>query len=252
MEAAEPSNNVTSPGSDKTIKSMPTLGELHDKLDSLWISYLDHLDEYTASQKLSQNHMRSGFISLARANFEARNGVRKFGQDYHHERAIATKRIAISTLDGEASYRLSVVDWNPPSAENHEESESPVEIERTGEGDEDVRQLPSPPGTPAPKVSAKEDDQAGAQGTNAEATKKTEMAGKSVTTLPLESDPLRWFGILVPASLRSAQASFRAALLEAVAQSVSAAKAMRSSEVEIRKLRKEIRRVEKGTATGRD
>jgi coiled-coil domain-containing protein 115 len=241
-------NNATT-DSDQAIESNPNLGELHDKVDSLWISYLNHLDAYISAQKLLQKHMKAGYMSLAKANFEARNGVRKYGQDYYHDRAVATKRTVISHPGGEAPLALSIVDWKSSLAEDEEGSEMPVKVEKTGEGEEDVTQLPSPPGTPEPAeadVSTKDDDQA-----DGEESKGDQMAGKSLAKLPLECNPLKWFGILVPAALRSAQASFLAAVEEAVLESVTASRAMRSVEVEIRKLRKDIRKAERGSVAAR-
>ena len=66
---------------------------------------------------------------------------------------------------------------------------------------------------------------------------------------PLEGlqsgDALRWFGVLVPAELRHCQQSFAAALDSPAVDAVGAARGMRLVEVEIRKLRKEIRRAER-------
>ena len=237
----------TETDSDQAIKSKPNLSALHDKLDILWTSYLEHLDLYNSAHSLLRKHMQAGFLSLARADFEARTGVRKHGKDYYHERAVATKRIAISPPDGQAAPTLSVVGWRSLSVEDYEDGELLVEVDKTGENEEDVTQIPSPPRTPEPieeDARTKDNDKA-----DGEQTEADQMARKSVAQLPLEGDPLRWFGILVPGSLRSAQASFLAAVDDAGAESVTAAKAMRNVEVEIRRLRKEIRRAEKEDST---
>lgn len=224
-------------GVDTNAKS--SLETMHEHLDSLWISYLTHLDAYTTAQNSLQRHMSAGFISLARANFNARSGVRKYGQDYYHDRAIATKRVAISSDGEERRPMVNVITNSSIQRNSHEESETLVEIEKSGEKDEDVTQLPSPPGTPEPKPAQSASDGDAAQ-----------RQEKPPTKTPLESDPLKWFGILLPGALRSSQASFVAAIDETVAEAVNSAKGMRSTEVEIRKLRKEIRKAEKdSTAT---
>lgn len=237
-------------------KDKLSLEELNDKLDTLWIAYLNHLDAYASAQKTFQTHLRSGHLSLARANFESRNGVRKYGQDYYHDRAIATRRFSISIREGEPTSILHVIKWTPPETDGSDESDSPVEVERTGEKEEDVTQLPTPPGTPGtPQPESESTDQhehRKSETTNpsdGDPNKPNTKNGKRPKTsppkLPLESDPLRWFGILVPGSLCSAQSSFAAAVEQAVAESVNAAKGMRGVEVEIRRVRKEIRRAEK-------
>ena len=212
--------------------SKPTLDELHDHLDSLWTVYLHHLDAYTSAQTLLQKHMSAGFLSLARANFDSRSHVRRYGQDYYHERAVATRRANISLEDSTSKPVLGVVQWTPPKTEPEIDSETLVEVEKTGENEEDVKQLPSPPGTPEPEPHETD--------ANEDATPSEKR-----TQVPLQSDPLKWFGILVPQALRSSQASFCGAVDAAVADAVNAARSMRSTEVEIRKLRKEIRKAEK-------
>ena len=224
----------TNEGSQDTSEeiSKPTLEELHDHLDSLWTAYLTYLDAYTSAQKLLQKHMSAGFLSLARANFNSRVCVRRYGRDYYHERAIATRRVTISVEDEASNPTLEIIQWSPPTTESDIDSEAPVEVEKTGDNEEDVKQLPSPPGTPEPEPHQSESDQ------------DTTPSDKE-TRVPLPSDPLKWFGILVPQALRSSQASFCAAVDEAVAHAANAAKNMRSTEAEIRKLRKEMRKAER-------
>lgn len=55
-------------------------------------------------------------------------------------------------------------------------------------------------------------------------------------------DPLRWFGILIPPVLKQSQQSFSSAVDGPVCAAVNSSRSMRDVEVEIRKLRKEIRR----------
>jgi len=56
-------------------------------------------------------------------------------------------------------------------------------------------------------------------------------------------DPLRWFGILVPPALRSAQSSFIAAVEGPVPHLVSVARELRSQEIEIGRIRKQIKKL---------
>lgn len=57
------------------------------------------------------------------------------------------------------------------------------------------------------------------------------------------TDPLRWFGILVPSTLRASQSSFKKAVTERVPFLVNVSSEMKELEVEIRRTRKKIRKL---------
>lgn len=236
----------TSPADGTPTNSSFSLQELQDRLDVLWIIYLSHLDAYTSSQKAVQQHMRSGFFSLSRANFKARPGMR-YGQDNFHQRAVATRRVQVGRdRDGSAGGAVrwevrrhvpGVADANDGNAMN-------------GHGPAAVGlQQPSPPATPdsedaKSKVTPDDSDPSSAE----RSRKEDGGAAKTIKPKPpLESDPLRWFGILIPQELRSAEASFSSVIDDSLADAVNAGRAMRETEAEIRKLRKEIRKAEKAT-----
>lgn len=56
-------------------------------------------------------------------------------------------------------------------------------------------------------------------------------------------DPLRWFGVLVPPALRSAQASFVSAVEGPVIELSSLMKELRQQEIEIGRVRKQIKKL---------
>ncbi|KAL8733591.1 MAG: hypothetical protein Q9166_002000 [cf. Caloplaca sp. 2 TL-2023] len=56
------------------------------------------------------------------------------------------------------------------------------------------------------------------------------------------SDPLKWFGILVPPALRTSQSSFKHAVTETIPLLANLSNEMKSMEIEIRRMRKKIRR----------
>lgn len=228
----------------------PALSHLYDLLDDLWRSYFRYLDAYTGAQQTLQLHMRSAFFSLSRANFNARPGMRH-GQDYFHERAVATRRIAVSlehTEEAGTGFSLAVVEQLPSAAgksdavaDGEADGEAGGEATASESMAQEQRQQPSPPVTPPSDGATTSSTPSNGSFRTSE---KTGEAGSKISKpkLPLESDPLRWYGILVPQELRSAQASFLSALDESVAQAVNASRGMRDTEAEIRKLRKEIRR----------
>lgn len=57
------------------------------------------------------------------------------------------------------------------------------------------------------------------------------------------TDPLRWFGILVPPALRTAQSTFVAAVEGSVPQLASVARELRRQEMEIGRVRKQIKKL---------
>jgi len=107
-----------------------------------------------------------------------------------------------------------------------------VEISDPGHGE--AKQQPTPPGTP-PTDSTVDDEKS--DKVDPAETEKSKQSSK---------DPIRWFGVLVPTQLRSCQASFISAVEGPVCQATGAARAMRTVEAEIRRLRKDIKKMEKG------
>lgn len=204
-----------------------SISDLQDRLDKLWTQYLDHLDAYTKAQASIQQKLKSGFMSLSRANFNARPGMR-YGRDYFHDRAVATRRAKASTGEAGNGGQVEIIKKTP--SQLNDEDESNVEGE---EDSQEPTQQPSPPATPAPEGEAVDEKPIEASPTSD--TKK----------LPLEADPLRWYGILVPRELRAAQTSFAALTEEGLADAVNAGRGMRETETETRRVRKEIRRAEK-------
>lgn len=241
---------------EKNDSATATLVDLHDRLDGLWTTYLHYLDQYTASQKLIQNHMSAGFMSLARANFNARNGVRRYGKDFFHERAIASRRVEVTMdeNDGERT-QVAIVQWHGDQGSDDTPPDSVVNESKAGTRDEvdppTQQQQPSPPATPIPPQaddrSEGDDEEEEPANPNLQGTdsKIKESGTLSSSKSNPAIDPLRWFGILVPPDLRSAQTSFVSAVNDAMADAANTARRMRELEVEIRKLRKEVRRAEK-------
>jgi coiled-coil domain-containing protein 115 len=231
------------------MESPATLADLQDRLDGLWATYLGYLDTYTRAQELLQKHMSSGFLSLARANFNARDGVTRYGKDFYSERAVAIKRAAIrpNELREDSKLQIDILSWKEPQPlETADQDTTQLAHVGAGEKDEEPSQQPSPPATPESEPHADSDEitdrsaEGAAEGTPDNLASHTEKA-KQVNTL----DPLRWFGILVPRELRSAQTSFSAAIEVSAADCLNAARALRECEGDVRKLRKEIRKAER-------
>jgi hypothetical protein len=66
---------------------------------------------------------------------------------------------------------------------------------------------------------------------------------KESKTMAKPIDPLRWFGILVPPALRSAQSSFVSVVEGPIPQLANVARELRSQEIEIGRVRKQIKKL---------
>ena len=60
------------------------------------------------------------------------------------------------------------------------------------------------------------------------------------------SDPLRWFGILLPPALRESQGSFRNVITGDIPSLASTAKEMRELEIRVRRARKKLKKASRG------
>lgn len=174
-----------------------------DTIDALLERYLILLDEYTTLRtRLSQ--LQTGmFQQLARANFSAERGMR-YGPDFYDERMQALRQVSISTEGSLPIFRVS--------------------HSSRGRGD-DAHQDP-PTDHPAEVPS----DAGPASGSKAEreADSKKQSA----------KDPLRWFGVLTPLSLRQTQACAVEAVEQVVPRLVSLNGEMQDLEIQVRRARK--------------
>jgi hypothetical protein len=231
-----------------------SIAELEDRLDKLWESYLDLLDQYTKAQDDIKKHMTAGFLSLAKAQSSAPLG-RRYGQDWYDERMKSTRRVQVSSDASESTEDAVTAGLQTLSislADEPTKVERKEDVEKTHAKDEEPqpKQQPSPPGTPEPeaKQQSTEDD-------------KTEELEK-----PKPVNPLRWYGILVPPELKKAQSSFSMVLgiassaerstdpapdyaVSPITSAVNAARGLREVETELRKVRKSLKKADRARIT---
>ena len=143
-------------------------------------------------------------MNLAKANFSNSNRIR-CGQDYYDERMQASTRV--SGRGGELFRTTYTLTTDVLSSKEL--------IVREGLREDEVSEE-----KPADAV---------------------EKKGK-VKTESKTSDPLNWFGILVPPALRASQTAFQAAIAK-ISKLASLDIEMRKLEVEIRRTRKKLRKL---------
>lgn len=158
------------------------------EIDALLERYLILLDEYT-ELRASLGAVQGGmYQNIARANFAAERGMR-YGPDCFDERMQASRRLSIQVKPyaghegGSQHVSFAVCSAEAP--------EPPA-----GSQDSNDDKSGKEPGSSEPMVEAKQQSRDGVADTN-EATAKANPATRK--------DPLRWFGLFTPASLRLAQ-----------------------------------------------
>ncbi|KAI4264441.1 MAG: hypothetical protein L6R42_000433 [Xanthoria sp. 1 TBL-2021] len=176
-------------------------------LDELLERYLNLVHRYTSLHQSMAKELASGYFSLAQANFSNHNKVR-YGQDFYDDRmqALTTFYINPSTDD--------------PSNDG--------DVERLLKDTISVTMIQPVSKNLETKKSKVDED----------STKPP----ISKDSKPSMSDPLNWFGILVPSTLRASQTSFKNAATEIIPLLANLSNEMKSMEIEIRRTRKKIRK----------
>ncbi|KAL4805502.1 hypothetical protein BDV18DRAFT_161154 [Aspergillus unguis] len=229
--------------------------DLVQSLDAHLEKYLYLLDKHQSLQNELSSKLSSGFLSLAHANYTCPPG-RRFGADYYDERMKASRRITLQPSSIEKQESNAEHDRLPdtlaPSeqtfainlatnvveeelADTSDQSELTVSEEMTpgqwfskkGKRDSDTAESTETPQDPADSSKSEPESD----------TKSDPVRQKSRT-----SDPIRWYGILVPPSLRNAQKSFIEAVESSITQLASVIVEMQVAEKEISRLRTQLER----------
>ncbi|KAG2421449.1 hypothetical protein HFD88_005424 [Aspergillus terreus] len=232
-------------------KQAPT-ADLTQTLDDLLERYLNLLDQHQRLQSQMASCLSSGFMSLAQANYACPPG-RRYGEDYYDDRMKATRRMTIQTRCA-ATNNLSAKDTDQSDKSSTFQYTFKIETAKTEEPEED----PKNDGAPSPESSDPSDDQPASEDATKplkapdtpepsgpdEASKtgleSTTTSKSKSKTKPRSSDPLRWYGILVPPTLRSAQKSFTAAVGGHLSELASVTAEMQLAEREIAHVREEL------------
>ncbi|KAH0290498.1 hypothetical protein M436DRAFT_80677 [Aureobasidium namibiae CBS 147.97] len=208
----------------------PGVDELRDQLDTLWEKHLTLLDSYHQAQQQIARHFSSGFFHLAQATFKSTTRVR-YGQEYYDDRMQATTRFEPSIDTKDVSHLALKLNHTPCPSTKHSDKESTEMSPHSKEKHNQEKQA----------------DKLGEQGEEdkpEEQNQEDKPDDKEKTHNKLR-DPLHWYGILVPPSLRASQKSFSSAMHDPVINAANSAQALRRVDMDIRKLRKDIKKAEK-------
>ncbi|KAL2816886.1 hypothetical protein BJX63DRAFT_128237 [Aspergillus granulosus] len=243
---------ITPPASrgSSEVPDVDSATELIQSLDRLLERYLELLDKHQKLQGELASTLSSGFISLAHANYTCPPG-RRYGADYYDERMKAIRTVAIQpapsaepnyiTEPGELPGQVfSIVSASSSHADEQSNSgiqTAPLdadaekvaepELQEDGKDSGAVNIAENPQDLPTPSEPAIAAD------TKPKSKKKKNSQA---------SDPIRWYGILVPLSLRNAQKSFTEAVEGSLPELASVIVEMQAAERDIIRLRKELGR----------
>jgi hypothetical protein len=182
--------------------------------------YLVLLDEYAQLRKELSKVQSDIYHNIARANFSGERGLR-YGQDQYDERMRASRRVAITSSENEVPNFAVARLFGEEGGLANSKFTAPREEE------------------PTQSAHSETSEDEGSLDRSSETDQDGEKSNKG-------SDPLRWFGILTPMPLRTAQAHSIKVVEEVIPRLVTVNAEMHQVEIEIRRAR--TRRVTAETA----
>ncbi|KAK9448162.1 uncharacterized protein V1518DRAFT_419842 [Limtongia smithiae] len=232
----EPASASATAAPAPPVEAPVDITQLPTDIDKLLFKYCELLDAYQSAQALLAQSFTTGFLRLAEANYGSRM---RYGRDYYHGNMSAAKVIDVkeqaltSESDGvdEATItfaKLSLADVPlPPSeddvAEAKKKAEPVAEPTVVDGATETVTTATETPAT-APRrrrqekaesvkpVEKQEEDRAPEPAPEQAAVPEAPSApAVRKPKIPLNRNPIRWFGVLVPHTLRESQAMFQQA-----------------------------------------
>ncbi|KAI1263997.1 hypothetical protein F5Y18DRAFT_428493 [Xylariaceae sp. FL1019] len=227
------------------------------KIDTLLEHYLNLLHEYTTLRS-ELNSLQTGiYQSIARANFSAERGV-WYGRDFYDERMQASRLVSTSlsplTLrdegedDKEAREKAMGSDQNIPTfrvvnakeAADAARADQEESRDEHPDGSEDATDDTSAP--PEERDTSTIDADAKATAPDSDTTSPRTATRK---------DPLRWFGLMAPTSLRQAQGHSIRAVEDVIPRLCSVNAEMAYVEIEVRRARKRRGKAEAAAAAAK-
>ncbi|KAM4663930.1 coiled-coil domain-containing protein 115 isoform 1-T4 [Discoglossus pictus] len=157
------------------------LTQVCEELDQLTLQFMDDLETLANKRDLLNNMIEQGWLCLSKSRYSM--GTKYVSPLQYKPDTEATVLIKDSTTeDGRTRYEVEKVDMTKRPA--------PLEVEEVGATEQGLRRRKGPTEPPSSTKAEEEGD------------------GNKVPQTTPSQDPLRWFGILVPQSLRQAQSCF--------------------------------------------
>lgn len=264
-QSASPRSSLSNSSNSSSPTNASATSDQIARLDTLLEIYLERLDTYQQLRNELSKNFAAGFLSLAHANHTSSLGSgRRYGEEGYDLRMKAGRRVRIHTKADQDIVGLSRKDLDShmqPAAESTLES-TRWTIEPSGEyaGDPTdavttstctgmpTQDQDQTSGCPAASMDPKASNSTTSSGLPEPTTMSTSAPlsdqprdqlpnGKLKPRKPL--NPLNWYGVLIPASLRATQSSFTTAVQDQVPQILTVQAEMTRLEMQIRRLRTE-------------
>ncbi|OJJ43439.1 hypothetical protein ASPZODRAFT_136301 [Penicilliopsis zonata CBS 506.65] len=244
--ASEPADG-SQEGGRKPVVAEVTSGELLESLDQALERYLELLDRHQKLQVELGKCLSSGFLSLAHANYSSPPG-RRYGVDYYDDRMKATRKISLEPTVVTSDTETFIEENRQPDTPRHaftithapREDNPATEDKETGRGDGGEKPMEPPTPTEQPGVNSHEGEQRSVSTSGSETEAAASVKPKPARKVFRSWDPITWYGILVPPSLRHAQKSFTEAVEGPVSGLAGTVVEMKEAEEKILELRKAI------------
>jgi len=227
---------------------METPESYTNTIDTLLQRYLLLLDEYTRLRTSLSSAQADVFHQLARANFARERGMRYYGQDHYDERMQAVRTLKIRSATATTSNEAVGTGDCPVFEVVNKHAAAAAAATPSGKDREEKKKSSS--SESSPPDSCKEDqeeeekdattlssDMQGLDLGDDEKQKEDEKHTKKEKKRH-NDDPLRWFGLLTPPSLRTAQAKSIHVVEDIIPRLVSVNAEMATVEIEVRRARK--------------
>jgi hypothetical protein len=176
------------------------------------------------------------YQNISRANFSAERGMR-YGQDYYDDRMQASSRVSIEAGPERPTFTITRPSPNPTP-----EDESTLPKSQKSVFPRDSASPSQSTTESEPTTSTEKSHPAATKDEADEATEKTPPK-KAVVS---KTDPIRWFGLITPSSLKMAQSQATKALQETVPRLVQLDAEMREVEIQVRRARKYLVKAQAG------
>lgn len=168
---------------------------LNEKLDGIILDFFSTLDDLYKTQSFFNDEMKNGFLQMSRARYNM--GAKSISRSQYNENKMAAS-VMVNICEGDG--HISIITDSVSSLKPVTEKD--VTVETIGLRKRNV---------PQAEKDQIEDEK------ESENERKLEMKSDEAETKPARlCDPLNWFGVLVPQSLRQSQSSFKQAVDHAV------------------------------------
>nr|CAG8452560.1 10358_t:CDS:2 [Entrophospora candida] len=175
--------------------------ELCDKLDDVLLEYFSFISNYQEQWKQINTELENGFLQLAHAKYTMGSG--RITQNQYDERMKASTRVLISKVE------TAVTDTSNLINSSNEHNYTLINYDKFSEDDVDD----------SDKIIIKNTTSSTLRQRSLKSTNKEEMEDSGIkksSKIKVNKNPLNWFGILVPSTLRDTQKHFKQALVSMV------------------------------------